>query len=127
MLAAQSKENRNQEISVISRGLKLLARELNIPVVALSQLTRGLESRDNKRPMLHDLRDSGSLEQDADVVLFIYRDDYYNPDTMDLGIAEIIVSKNRQGENGPVKLRFKKETTEFKNLASGMVPIREAA
>jgi replicative DNA helicase len=127
MLSSQTKENRQQEISTISRGLKLLARELSIPVLALSQLNRNLETRDNKRPVLSDLRDSGSLEQDADVVLFIYRDDYYNPDSMDVGIAEIIVSKNRQGEGGSVKLRFKKETTEFQNLASGMSPLRSAA
>lgn len=127
MLSSQNSDNRQQEISTISRGLKLLARELNIPVVALSQLNRNLESRENKRPALSDLRDSGSLEQDADVVLFIYRDDYYNPESMDAGLAEVIVSKNRQGDSGAVKLRFAKQTTEFQNLASGMTPLRSAA
>jgi replicative DNA helicase len=96
-------------------------------VLALSQLNRNLESRENKRPALSDLRDSGSLEQDADVVLFLYRDDYYNPDTISPGVAEVIVSKNRQGEQGTVSLGFKKKVTEFTNLATGVTPLREEA
>ena len=127
MLSSQTSENRQQEISTISRGLKLLARELNIPIIALSQLNRAVESRENKRPFLSDLRDSGSLEQDADVVLFIYRDDYYNPDSISQNTAEVIVAKNRQGDQGTVHLGFKKPTTEFTNLASGLTPLREAA
>lgn len=127
MLSSQHQESRQQEVSTISRGLKLLARELEIPVIALSQLNRQVESRENKRPFLSDLRDSGSLEQDADVVLFLYRDDYYNPDTLSPNQAEVIVAKNRQGDNGTVHLGFKKTTTEFNNLATGLTPIREAA
>lgn len=116
MLASRSEDSRQQEISTISRSLKLLARELGIPIIALSQLNRNLESRQEKRPMLSDLRESGSLEQDADVVLFVYRDDYYNDSTPDLGVAEIIVAKNRQGERGTVKLTFTQRITTFKNL-----------
>lgn len=124
MTAARTEENRNQELSVISRGLKLLARELNIPVVAMSQLNRQVEGRADKRPMLSDLRDSGSLEQDADVVLFLYRDDYYNPDAdpATQGIAEVIVAKNRMGPQETVKLAYVKQTTSFSNL-----PRREQA
>lgn len=127
MVSSISEESRQQEISNISRGLKLLARELNIPIIALSQLNRNLEMRQDKRPFLSDLRDSGSLEQDADVVLFVYRDDYYNPLSEDKDVAEIIVSKNRQGSTGTVKLGWKKEITEFRNLASGLPPLRSAA
>ena len=110
-------ENRVQEISNISRSLKGLARELRVPVVALSQLSRAVESRDDKHPRLSDLRDSGSIEQDADVVMFLYRDEVYNPKTELQNIAEIVVSKHRNGPTGAVSLRFRKELVRFENLA----------
>jgi replicative DNA helicase len=110
-------DNRVQELSRITRSLKGLARELSVPVIALSQLSRSVESRTNKRPMLSDLRESGSIEQDADLVMMIYRDDYYNPDTPDRGIAEIILAKHRNGPTGTVKLLFDPQFTQFKNLA----------
>lgn len=109
-------ENRQQEISYISRSIKALARELNIPVLALSQLSRQVESRHDKRPMLSDLRESGSIEQDADVVLFIYRDDMYNPDTEFPNIAEIIVGKHRSGPTGIFSVYFKKHLAQFVDL-----------
>ena len=99
-------ENRQQVVSDISRSLKIMAKELNVPVICLSQLSRGPESRQDKRPMLSDLRESGAIEQDADEVLFLYRDEYYNPESEDKGIAEVIVAKNRHGEIGPVKLQW---------------------
>ncbi len=108
--------NRQQEISYISRSLKTMARELNVPVIALSQLSRAVESRADKRPMLSDLRESGSIEQDADVVLFIYRDDYYDVNSEQQNIAEIIVAKHRHGSTGTVNLYFRKELTEFRDL-----------
>ena len=95
-----------------------LARELNVPAIALSQLSRGVESRTNKRPMLSDLRESGSIEQDADLVLMIYRDEYYNPETPDRGITEVIVTKHRNGPVGTVKLLFEPQFTRFRNLAA---------
>lgn len=109
--------NREQEISHISRSIKALARELKIPVLALSQLSRSCEGRSNKRPIMSDLRDSGSLEQDADVVLFIYRDDMYNPDTEFVNLAEIIISKHRSGPTGIFSVYFKKHLTRFYDLA----------
>jgi replicative DNA helicase len=107
-------ENRVQEISAISRALKALARELNVPVLALSQLSRGVESRTDKRPILSDLRESGALEQDADVVIFIYRDEMYNENTERKNIADIIVAKHRNGPTGAVALYFKKELAQFR-------------
>jgi len=109
-------DNRVQEISYISRALKGLARELNVPVIAMSQLSRAVESRQDKRPILSDLRESGSIEQDADVVLFIYRDEMYNEDTERKNIADIIVSKHRNGPTGQVSLRFVSEQTKFVDL-----------
>ncbi|WP_254174862.1 replicative DNA helicase [Planktothrix pseudagardhii] len=111
-------DNRVQELSRITRSLKGLARELSVPVIALSQLSRSVESRTNKRPMLSDLRESGSIEQDADLVMMIYRDDYYNPDTPDRGITEIILAKHRNGPTGTIKLLFDPQFTKFRNLAN---------
>jgi replicative DNA helicase len=116
-------ENRQQEISFISRSIKGLARELNIPILALSQLSRQVESRHDKRPMLSDLRESGSIEQDADVVLFIYRDDVYNPDTEFPNIAEIIVSKHRSGPTGVFSVYFKRQLAQFVDLEVRMQPL----
>ncbi|ASC72102.1 Replicative DNA helicase [Halomicronema hongdechloris C2206] len=110
-------DNRVQELSKITRSLKGLARELNVPIIALSQLSRGVESRTNKRPMMSDLRESGSIEQDADLVMMLYREEYYDPDTPDRGIAEVIVTKHRNGPTGTVKLLFEPQFTRFRNLA----------
>ena len=114
-----SSENRQLEVSEISRGLKVLARELDVPIVALSQLSRNLESRADKRPMLADLRESGSLEQDADVVMFLYRDEVYHPDTTDKDMAEVIVAKHRSGRTGVCRLVFLDYCTLFANMAKG--------
>ena len=118
LMEGSGSENRVQEISRITRGLKGMARELNVPVIALSQLSRGVEARTNKRPMLSDLRESGSFEQDADIVMMIYRDEYYNQDTPDRGITEVIITKHRNGPVGTVKLLFEPQFTRFRNLAA---------
>ena len=119
MTSGTSAENRVQEVSQISRALKVLARDLDVPVVAMSQLSRAVEQRHDKRPILSDLRESGSIEQDADIVTFIYRDDYYNPeDSQDPGVAEVIVAKHRNGPTDKVKLSFIAQYAKFADLAA---------
>ncbi len=113
---SRPRENRQQEITYISSSLKNLARELEVPVLALSQLSRAVEARQDKRPMLQDLRESGSIEQDADIVMFLYRDDYYDEDSMEPNLAELIVAKHRNGSLGKVKFYFHKEQTLFQEL-----------
>ncbi len=110
-------ESRQQEISEISRSLKILAKEINVPIIALSQLSRSAEARSDHRPVLSDLRESGAIEQDADLVMFLYRDDYYHPDTEKKNIAEIIIAKNRNGSTGISELVWLGQYTTFANLA----------
>jgi len=112
--------SRESEVAEISRTLKTTAREYNIPIVALTQLNRGCEARPNKRPLLSDLRETGAIEQDADVVIFIYRDEVYNHETKDAGIAEFIIAKNRHGKIGYKKLAWDGEVTKFKDLYHGV-------
>ena len=117
-VSGKKNSSREQEISEISRSLKILAKELNIPVIALSQLSRSAEKRqDDKRPMLSDLRESGAIEQDADIVMFIYREDYYNPETPEKNVAEIIFAKHRGGSTGTVKLKWLGNYTKFLDIA----------
>jgi replicative DNA helicase len=117
LMVGSSRENRQQEISEISRGLKVLARDLDVPVLAIAQLSRAVEARHDKRPLLSDLRDSGAIEQDADMVMFLYRDEYYNSDSDDKGIAEVIVGKHRNGPTGKVQLAWLEQYTKFASLA----------
>ena len=117
MTLPEKSENRVNEIASITRQLKSLAKELDLPIIALSQLNRSLEQRNDKRPFLSDLRESGSIEQDADVVMFIYRDDVYNPNSEEKNVAEINIAKHRNGPTGSVKLHFSDKYTKFQDLA----------
>ena len=118
LMEGSGSDNRVLELARITRGLKALAKELNVPVVVLSQLSRAVESRSDKRPQLSDLRESGSIEQDADLVLMLYRDEYYDPGTTEKGLAEVIIVKHRNGPTGTVKLLFENQYTQFRNLAN---------
>ena len=119
MTSGSNVESRVQEVSQISRSLKVLARDLEVPIIALSQLSRAVEQRHDKRPILSDLRESGSLEQDADIVCFIYRDEYYNDESDQQGLAEVIVAKHRNGPTDTVKLSFLRRYAKFSDLAAG--------
>ncbi|MCH7480289.1 MAG: DnaB-like helicase C-terminal domain-containing protein [Chloroflexi bacterium] len=114
-------DNTVQQVTEITRSLKALARELNVPVLALSQLSRAVEQRADKRPVLSDLRESGSLEQDADIVMFIYRHDQYDPDTVKKNVAEIIVAKHRNGPVGSIELVFREQLAKFENAATRQI------
>jgi replicative DNA helicase len=121
MQSDKRSENRVQEVAEISRGLKLMAKEFNVPIICCAQLSRGPESRTDKRPMLSDLRDSGSIEQDADTVIFLYRDEYYDKEKSDEGsVAEVIIAKNRHGSQGTVKVGWVGRYTKFRSLATDM-------
>ena len=117
MSSGSNAENRVQEVSQISRSLKVLARDLDVPIIAISQLSRAVEQRHDKRPILSDLRESGSIEQDADLVMFLYRDEYYNDQSEDQGLAEVILAKHRNGPVGTEKLAFLKRYAKFSDLA----------
>ena len=116
LLSGSRSDSRVQEVTEISRGLKAMARELNVPVLALSQLSRAVESRSDRRPRLSDLRDSGGIEQDADIVMFVYREDYYNPETDRQHITDLIIAKHRNGPTGRIELYFHPERLRFMSL-----------
>jgi replicative DNA helicase len=121
------RQNRVEQVAQISRGLKILARELDIPVVGISQLSRAPEQRPDKRPILSDLRESGNIEQDSDLVAFIYRDEYYDPESEDQGVAELILRKNRNGPTGTVRLAFLEHYPSFANLSRQERPVEQKA